>query len=68
MPIQVGELKLYSIEELAELLDIQPVTVRKYCRLGKIKARKLAKKWYVSEDSLTEFFSQGESQPVEDKA
>ena len=68
MPIQVGELKLYSIEELSELLDIQPVTVRKYCRLGRIKARNLAKKWYVSEDSLTEYFSQGESQSLDIKA
>lgn len=63
MPIEVGDLKLYDVKELASLLDIQERTIRKLLREGRLKARKLARKWYVSEDSLKEYFSQQESQP-----
>lgn len=60
MPIQMGDLKLYPVEELAELLAIQESTVRKILREGRIPGRKLAKRWYVSEDSLKAYFSQAE--------
>ncbi len=60
MPIQMGDLKLYPVEELAELLHIQETTVRKMLREGRIPGRKLAKRWYVSEDSLRAYFSQAE--------
>jgi len=60
MPIQMGDLKLYPVEELATLLNIQEATVRKILREGRIPGRKLAKRWYVSEDSLRAYFSQAE--------
>lgn len=60
MPIQMGDLKLYPVEELAELLAIQESTVRKILREGRIPGRKLAKRWYVSEDSLQAYFRQPE--------
>jgi len=60
MPIQMGDLKLYAVEELAQLLGIQETTVRKILREGKISGRKLAKRWYVSEDSLQAYFRQPE--------
>lgn len=63
MPIQMGDLKLYSVEELAELLRIQQTTVRKILREGRLSGRKLAKKWYVSEDSIKAYFRQAEPEP-----
>lgn len=60
MPIQVGDLKLYEVKELSELLNIQERTIRKLLREGTLKAKKLARKWYVSEESLKEYFSQDE--------
>ena len=61
MPIELGNLKLYDVEELSELLHIQDRTVRKLLREGTLKARKLARKWYVSEDSLKEYFQEAEN-------
>lgn len=61
MPIQVGDLKLYEVKELSELLNIQERTIRKLLREGTLKAKKLARKWYVSEESLKEYFSQDEN-------
>ena len=60
MPRQLGDLTLYDVEELAELLGTQEKTVRKYLRQGRLKGRKLAGRWYVSLDSLKEYFKQPE--------
>lgn len=60
MTKQIGDLKLYDVEELAELLDVQPKTIRAYLQEGKLKGRKIARKWYIPEQSLKEYFSQPE--------
>lgn len=64
MPIQVGDLKLYDVEELSEMLHVQERTIRKLLREGTIKARKLARKWYVTEDTLTDYFKQTEQEAI----
>ena len=56
MSIQVGDMKLYDVEELAEMLDVGLPTIRRYLRQGKLKGKKLAKRWYVSEDNLKDYF------------
>ena len=58
---KIGDLKLYTVEELSELLDIQETTIRKYLRNKVIKGRKLARRWYVSEESLADYFREYES-------
>jgi excisionase family DNA binding protein len=60
MPKQLGDLTLYEVPELAELLGIQEKTVRAYLRDGRLHGRKLAKKWYVSLDSLKAYFRSAE--------
>ena len=56
MSIQVGDMKLYDVEELAEMLDVGLPTIRRYLREGKLKGKKLAKRWYVSEENLKDYF------------
>ena len=58
MPVRIGKLTLYSIPDLEEKLGIQAITLRQYLRTGRIRGRKLAGKWYVSEEVLQEFFRQ----------
>jgi len=60
MPKNIGDIKLYTVEELSELLDIQETTIRKYLREGRIRGRKMAKRWYISEENLASYFSQTE--------
>lgn len=67
MPIQLGDLKLYDVEDLSKELHIQEATIRKMLVSGKLKARKMARKWYVSEESLKEYFSQSETEIQQDK-
>jgi excisionase family DNA binding protein len=56
MSIQVGDMKLYDVEELAEMLNVGTPTIRKYLREGRLKGTKPAKRWYVSEEALKEYF------------
>jgi len=56
MSIQVGDMKLYDVEEVAEILSVGEPTIRRYLRQGKLKGKKLAKRWYVSEEALKDYF------------
>jgi len=56
MSIQVGDMKLYAVEEVAEMLSVGEPTIRRYLRQGQLKGKKLAKRWYVSEEALKEYF------------
>ena len=56
MSIQVGDMKLYDVEELAGMLSVGTPTIRKYLREGRLKGTKPAKRWYVSEEALKEYF------------
>lgn len=68
MPIKIGDITLYSVEDLSELLAIQETTLRKYLREGKLKGRKMAKRWYVSEESLADYFRETEPGSRPEKA
>ncbi len=62
MPVKIGEdLVLYDVEELASLFGVQEKTVRQLFRDGKLKGRKLARRWYTTEEDLREYFSQSEA-------
>jgi len=65
MSIQVGDMKLYDVEEVAEMLSVGEPTIRRYLRQGRLKGKKLAKRWYVSEESLKDYFLQPEASPVQ---
>jgi len=55
MPIKVEEKKLYSVEDLAKILPITPLTIRAYFRKGRIKGHKIGKNWYVTKENLDAF-------------
>jgi len=63
MPKIIGDLKLYSVEELSEMLDVNERSMRKWLREGKIQGQKLGVKWYDSEEMLKKYFNQ--SKPEE---
>ncbi|MGM0505592.1 MAG: helix-turn-helix domain-containing protein, partial [Bacteroidota bacterium] len=56
MPRNVGDLTLYSIDDLHELLGVSKVTLRMYLREGKLRGRKLGVKWFVTEEALRDYF------------
>ena len=64
MPKKIGNMTLYSLEELSKTLEITTVTLRAYIKQGRIKGQKVGGKWFVSEESLKAFF---EPHPAERK-
>ena len=67
MSIQVGDMKLYDVEELSEMLDVGEMTIRRYLRDGKLKGPKMARRWYVTEEALKAYF-QPEPEVLEEEA
>ena len=64
--VKIGDMELYDVEELSRLLDVQDRTIRKYLREGRLKGRKLAKKWYVTAESLKGYFEEPEPVAVQE--
>jgi excisionase family DNA binding protein len=54
-----NELKVYTLEEIAELLHITRRTLYTYVKEGKLKAVKFGKYWRVTEKNLEEFLNKG---------
>lgn len=66
MPKQIGNLTLYSIDDLHEQLGISKMTLRAYLREGRIRGRKLGVSWFVTEDAIREYF-EGPQQSAENE-
>jgi hypothetical protein len=58
MAIRVGDLVLYTVDDIGLMLDVHPGTVRKYLRLKKMRGRKIARKWYVAEEDLMHYLGE----------
>ena len=58
MPKQIGDLTLYSVDDLHQQLGMSKMTIRTYLREGKIRGRKLGVSWYVTEEALRDYFNE----------
>lgn len=47
--------KLYTLEEIAELLSVRTATISKYIQQGKIKSVKIGQRKYINEQALKDF-------------
>lgn len=64
MPKKIGDLTLYSVDDLHELLGISKMTLRTYLREGRIRGRKLGVSWYVTEEAIREYFDEPQPESV----
>jgi excisionase family DNA binding protein len=51
--------KLYTTEQVAQLLQIHPLTVLKYINSGKLRAIRLGRVYRIQESALQKFLDQG---------
>jgi len=58
MTLKIGNITLFDIQELSKKFDLNPVTLRSYIKRGRLKGQKMGTKWYISEDSLKDFFGE----------
>lgn len=49
---QLGDIKFYDVQEIAEIFDMTPQSIRKFFNQGKIQARKFGTRWYVTEEAM----------------
>ena len=55
----MSEIKVYTLEEVAEILKVSRRTLYTYVKEGKLPAVKMGKYWRVSQESLQAFVSTG---------
>lgn len=51
-------MKVYTTDEVAEMLKISRASVLKLINKRELKAKKIARKWRVTEDHLQDFFEE----------
>ena len=57
--IYANEIKVYTIEEVVDLLHVTRRSVYTYIKEGKLKAVKIGKYWRVTQENLEDFLSKG---------
>lgn len=55
--IEINNLKFYTVLEVAKTLNINPLTVRNYIKVGRIKAQRIGRPYLISENALKEFLN-----------
>ena len=53
--IEIGDIKVYDVQEIAKMFDMTPQSIRKFIREGRIKGRKVGTRWYVTEEAIREY-------------
>ncbi len=50
--------RLYRVSEVAKMLNVSTVAVRKWIKSGKLKAKRVSKLWMIPEDELKRFLGE----------
>jgi excisionase family DNA binding protein len=58
-------MKTYSVEEVAKMLGISEVTLRKYLRNGVIHGSKIGQAWRITEEEVKEFYDKNSNRHIE---
>lgn len=53
------EIKVYTLDEIADILKLTKRSLYTYVKNGKLKAVKVGKHWRVSEENFKDFLEQG---------
>lgn len=64
MPINIDDMTVYSLAEIADLTGISVQTIRGYVRKGVLKAVKVGTRFYVHEKDVKQIFETGTHEPV----
>ena len=62
-----NDLKIYTLDEAAEILKTTRRTLYTYIKNGDLKASKLGKRWLVTEDTIKELLESRENDPTKNK-
>ncbi|MHB0978876.1 MAG: helix-turn-helix domain-containing protein [Thermoleophilia bacterium] len=51
--------RVYTVNQVAEMLQTAPLTIRRYLKAGKIRGFKVGKDWRITESDLQAFIDAG---------
>jgi len=57
MPTTIKNVTLYSVVDLAQMLNVTTVSIRNYIKQGHLNGQKIMGRWFVSEEELEDFFN-----------
>ena len=60
--IQIENIKMYTVKELHQATGIAMETYRRWIREGRMPAKKVGRMWFVSEETVRQFFGDKEEQ------
>ena len=55
----MSEIRVYTLDEVADILKLTKRTLYSYIKSGKLKASKIGKYWRVSSKALQDFIDKG---------
>jgi excisionase family DNA binding protein len=55
--IKIGDVVAYDLNELSKILHLSERTIRKYINEGRLLASKVGRKYYITEETLEEYFA-----------
>ena len=53
--IGMAALRIYTVKEVAELLQVSKMTISRYIKAGKLKSSKLGRMYRIADDDLRKF-------------
>lgn len=59
------EERYFTVEQIAQLLNIHPKTIQRYIREGRLRASKIGKSWRVTGHDLSRFTVENNNLPTE---
>lgn len=65
---EVLGVKLYNLDEVGAMLGVQAATARRYVQSGKLQARTISGRKYVSEQGLKDFLLTSDDDAAQNEA
>lgn len=60
--------EVYSPDEFADRLKVPPTTVRRWLREGRIKGRKIGRRWFVPHSEIEKTINPPEPEPSDEES
>jgi len=54
-PLEIGDVKLYTVKDIAKAMEVEEQTVRRYIKRGFLQSKKIGRSIFVTEAQLREF-------------
>lgn len=51
----MGDIKVYTVDDIMELLQVTRITIYNYIKSGKLKGNKIAGKWIFTDEQVRNF-------------